>query len=96
MQVIATSDLLDIKSHRFGLLFHLLLSVAMNQSFVVLNNSIIGHPVDQLKNLLRRFQLWPKFNSLTGELEYSSRQLIVVSRDPTAYDNLFEIEGKKF
>ena len=46
------SEMLDIASYRYCTLFHLALSLSMQTSLIVLNNSIIGMPSNELKKLI--------------------------------------------
>lgn len=76
------SDIFGLKIHRISMLFHSLLSLSINPWICILNNSIIGHPIDNLKKFIKQFQL----NS-TG----NSRQMIIVCRKPNEYcDSIFE------
>lgn len=91
--VIITSDLFDVQINRFCLLFHLMLSTAVNPSMCILNNTIIGHPVDHLQKIIQRFQLVSRFDEPNQEL--SSRQVIVVSQVSNGYDTLFKQSWKQ-
>lgn len=81
-----TSDILDMNS---GFLFHLALTVSMNPSLIILNNTIIGQPVDNLRNVLERFQVLTELER-RSEQKCKSRQLIVVNRSSSSYDGLFK------
>lgn len=94
-QTIVMTDIFDIKSHGFATYFYLALSLMSNPWILVLSNALIGLPVDQLGKLLERFHRFHNIDPLTGELRYS-RQLIVVSRCPQAYGNLFKQNYKQF
>lgn len=83
---IITSDLLRVKSRRLCLLLHLVLSVRMNPSVIILNNTIVGHPVDSLQKIIQRFQLVPEYNDgIRASDRQATRQVIVVARSPGCY-----------
>lgn len=88
-ETIVTSDLLTVKSHRFYLLLHMTLSIWKNPSVVILNNSIIGHPVESLRKIVQMFQLVSEFDDLVTEPQFASRQIIVVTHSSN-YRDLFE------
>lgn len=81
-----TSDLLDVKSNRFNLLLQIALSVIKNPSLIILNNSIIGHPVDSLLEIIQRFQVT---DDLFFGPQIASRQVIVVEHSLGCYSSLF-------
>lgn len=81
-----TSDILDMNS---GFLFHLALTVSMNPSLIILNNTTVGQPVDNLRNVLERFQVLTEIGRRSKQ-KCESRQLIVVNRSSSTYDGLFK------
>ncbi|XP_031621618.1 uncharacterized protein LOC116339725 [Contarinia nasturtii] len=104
--VIAPSDLFDVKCHRFGLLFHLALSITTNPSLTILNRSIIGHPRDSLQNIIQRFLVEHDYEDVDNgdnvldkkmlEMILNARQLIVVSRKQNDYDSILVQGFKRF
>lgn len=68
------SDLLDVDSNRFCTLFHLAVSVTMSPALVILDNSIIGLPSQELQKICS----W-----LQGRVEEKDLQAIVVARSGT-------------
>lgn len=95
-EMIAPTDLFDMQCHRFGLLFHLALSITMNPSLVILNHTIIGHPRNSLKNIIQRFQTIYEADDLIDERAFKKRQLIVVSRKQNDYDGILVRGFKRF
>lgn len=65
------SEILDVNRNRYSALFHLTFTLAMNVSLIVLNNSIIGMPHDELQKLI----FW--LNARDG---VDNKQIIVVQR----------------
>lgn len=65
------SEFFDVASNRCCALFHLVVSLSMNVSLIVLNNSIIGMPSHELQKLIS----WLKRYD-----EVDNKQIIVVQR----------------
>ncbi|XP_055313145.1 uncharacterized protein LOC129574751 [Sitodiplosis mosellana] len=91
---IITSDLLSVKSPRFCLLLHMILSVWKNPSVIILNKNIIGHPVDSLRKIIYTFQLVSEIDNLARGPQFASRQMIVVESSPGCYRELFQHNHK--
>lgn len=64
------SDMLDIDSNRYCAISHLATSLAMHTSVIILNNSILGMPSDELNKMFS--YLWRRFGF--------DKQVIVVQR----------------
>lgn len=89
---IFNSDLLDVNSNRYSLLFHLALSVKMNPSLIILNNTIIGVPTDELQKIIYWFQTYNGFPDLFDDKQAKYRQVIVVDRSERSYRTLFKYD----
>lgn len=91
---IITSDLLTVKSHRFYLLLHLVLSVWKNPSVIILNSSIVGHPNESLREIIGSFHKVSEIDEAMGpKPDFACRQVIVVGRSPDCRE-LFQHEFK--
>lgn len=63
---------------------------------IILNKSIVGHPVDSLRKIIHRFQFVPEINGLHHQQMFLSRQCIVIESSPDlGYDGLFTHKYKK-
>lgn len=78
-EYIFKSDVLDVQSHQLSRNFHMIFSIKMNSSLIILNNIVIGLPNDELREFIERFQLNNHPNDEFGDLN-QSRQVIVVTR----------------
>lgn len=76
------SDVIDIKSNYYAILFHLALSIKMNPSFVILNNTILGMPMDKLQPIIDWAQIAVPSNDKS---QHQYRQVIVVDRSENRY-----------
>lgn len=79
------TDTLDVKAQRYSRLFHLILSIKANPSVLILNNTIVGLPISELKEIIERFQLHRRSDGQAQQ----SRQVIMVGRQNDAYVGLF-------
>lgn len=75
------SDLFDIKSNRMSVLFHCALSVSINPSLIILSNTIIGVPSDELYKIIRWFMPYTQLSQLFNERGNRVRQVILVDRE---------------
>lgn len=74
-----SSDILNVNSHRYAVLFHLAVSLVMT-TLIVLNNSIIGMPSDELKVLITWLMYHYKIDEHNERNEEDNKQIIVVQR----------------
>lgn len=88
-ETIVTSNMTKVLHHRYALIFQMVLSIWMSPSLIILNNSIIGHPVDSLRKIIQQFQMVTEIDDLLPAPEFSSRQVIVVERPHLSYRELF-------
>lgn len=89
-EAIIKSDTLDVKSHHFSRIVQSILSIKLNPSLLILNNTIVGLPIDDLRKIVVCFQL----DGYDAPLN-RSRQLIVVTRPSNAYPGLFAHSFKR-
>lgn len=89
---IINSDLLDVNSNRYSLLFHLVLSVKMNPSLIILNNTILGVPTDELQEIIHRFRKCNELQDLFDDTHDKYRQVIVVDRSERSYRTRFKCD----
>lgn len=84
-----SSDLLDVNSNRYSVLFHSALSVKMTPSLIILNNTILGVPTDEIQEIIHWFQFYNDFRNFPVETQGKYRQMIVVDRSENSYRTLF-------
>lgn len=84
------SDLLDVKTNRYSVLFHLALSVKINPSLIILSNTILGIPTDELRKIIKWFMSYTQLDKLVNERSARCRQVILVDRSADNYRQMFE------
>lgn len=84
------SDLLDVKTNRYSVLFHLALSVTINPSLIILSNTILGIPTDELRKIIKWFMSYTQLDELVNERSARCRQVILVDRSADNYRQMFE------
>lgn len=84
------SDKLDLKCNSYSFLMHLALSISVNPSLMILNNTILGLPADELKKLIYWFMPFGQLQNVLNNRDSKMRQVIVIDRLTNNYRPILE------